>query len=179
MKWKLINVPVKDLKEFPGNPRKLTKKGMQDLENSIKKFGVAEPIVINADMTIIGGHGRKKTLEKLNVKEVDCYIPDRALTEQEYKELNIRLNKNIAGEFDFDILANEFEIDELLQWGFEEFELGLGYPGEEGIMKEEELKGYNKTHLLISFYPKDLNYFQELIKSIENIEGVEIEQSSN
>mgnify|MGYP003395732199 CR=1 FL=1 len=40
------------------------------------------------------------------------------------QELNISLNKNIAGEFDWDILANEFKIPELKEWGFEEFELG-------------------------------------------------------
>lgn len=124
--WQIKTCNVTDLKEYFKNPRKLTEKGMKDLEKSIAKFGVAEPLVLNQDMTIIGGHGRKKIFEKLGLKKVDCYFPDRQLTQKEVEELNIRLNKNIAGEFDFDILANEFEIDELKDWGFEEFELGVG-----------------------------------------------------
>jgi len=178
MKWRLKNIAVKDLKENPKNPRLLTEKGLNDLEKSIKKFGVAEPLVVNTDLEICGGHGRKKILERLNIETVDCYLPEKKLTKKEFDELGIRLNRNIAGSFDFDILANEFEIDELLEWGFEEFEL-VGDSEEPGVIKDEELKGYNKTHILISFYPKDINQFQDFIKTIENMEGVEIEQSSN
>lgn len=125
MKWILKKIKVSDLKENPKNPRKLTEKGLKDLENSIVKFGVAEPLVCNTDLMICGGHGRKKILERLNILEVDCYLPEKKLNQKQFDELGIRLNKNIAGEFDFDILANEFEIEELIEWGFEEKELDL------------------------------------------------------
>ena len=125
MKWNVKKVKVKDLIENPKNPRQLTEKGLKDLENSIKKFGVAEPLVCNTYLMICGGHGRKKILERLNILEVDCYLPEKKLTQKQFDELGIRLNKNIAGTFDFDILANEFEVDELIEWGFEEFELGV------------------------------------------------------
>ena len=118
--WTLKKIKVSDLKEFKGNPRNLTEKGMADLKKSITKFGIAEPIVCNTDLEIIGGHARKKTLEDLKIKEVDCYIPDKKLSKQEVKELNIRLNKNIAGTWDFDILANEFDSLDLKEWGFTE-----------------------------------------------------------
>ena len=98
---------------------------MIDLKRSINKFGIAEPLVINLDNVICGGHGRKKILEELKIDEVDCYIPDRLLTDKEFEELNIRLNKNIAGEWDFNGLANEFEIEDLKDWGFEDFELEM------------------------------------------------------
>ena len=98
---------------------------MADLHKSIDKFGLAEPIVINTDGVVIGGHARLLALKEKGTKEFDCYIPDRKLTEKELQELNVRLNKNIAGEFDFDILANEFELTDLLDWGFEEKELDL------------------------------------------------------
>jgi ParB-like chromosome segregation protein Spo0J len=123
--WTLKKQKVSELKENPKNPRNLTKKGLDDLEKSITKFGVAEPLVVNSDGMICGGHGRKKILERLNIKEVDCYYPSRKLTPKEFDELNVRLNKNIAGEFNFDILANEFELPDLLEWGFEEGELGI------------------------------------------------------
>jgi len=130
--WKLKKIAVSDLKENSKNPRNLTVKGLDDLEKSISKFGVAEPLVVNTDLIICGGHGRKKILERLNIKEVDCYFPSKKLTKKEFDELNIRLNKNIAGSFNFDILANEFELPDLLEWGFEKFELGMideiGFP---------------------------------------------------
>lgn len=126
MNWKIKKIKVSELKENPSNPRRLTEKGLKDLEKSILKFGIAEPLVVNTDYMICGGHGRKKILEKLNIKEVDCYLPDKLLSKKQFDELGIRLNKNIAGEFNFDTLANEFEINELIEWGFEDFELGVG-----------------------------------------------------
>lgn len=133
--WEIQTVLLSKLKPFEYNPRKITDKGLKDLSASIDKFGLAEPIVINTDMIIIGGHARYFALKQKNIKECDCYVPDRQLTEKEVKELNIRLNKNIAGEFDFDILANSFEIEDLKEWGFEDFELG-GYNPEN---KEKEI----------------------------------------
>jgi ParB-like chromosome segregation protein Spo0J len=86
MKWILKKIKVSELKENPKNPRKLTEKGLKDLENSIVKFGVAEPLVCNTDLMICGGHGRKKILERLNIKEVDCYLPDKKLTQKQFDE---------------------------------------------------------------------------------------------
>lgn len=131
MKWKIKKIKVTELKENPNNARKLTEKGLKDLEKSILKFGVAEPLVVNTDYVICGGHGRKKILERLKIKEVDCYLPEKKLSKKEFDELGIRLNKNIAGEFDFDILANQFEINDLIEWGFDESELGLGFESNE------------------------------------------------
>jgi len=82
--------------------------------------------IVNADSlhTIIGGHQRKHVLEASGVKEIECWIPDRELSDKEVEELNIRLNKN-TGSWDFDTLANEFELDDLLEWGFDKGELGI------------------------------------------------------
>lgn len=120
MNWKLEKRKLTDLKPFEKNPRILTKKGISDLKKSIEKFGLAEPIIIQPDGTVIGGHARLEVLKGNGTTRVDVYVPERALNEQEYKELNIRLNKNIAGEFDFDILAKEFGIRNLINYGFDE-----------------------------------------------------------
>lgn len=117
--WNLEIRKVSDLIEYDKNPRSLTEKGLTDLKKSIQKFGLAEPIVINEDNIIIGGHGRKKILQELGIEKVDCYVPNRQLSIKEVEELCIRLNKNIAGVFDFDILANQFEIGDLAEWGFD------------------------------------------------------------
>lgn len=125
MKWHIEKRKVEDLIEWETNPRNLTEKGIKDLTKSIKKFGCAEPLVINTDNKIIGGHGRKKVLQSLGVTEVDCEVPDRTLTQKEFEELNLRLNKNIAGEWNFDTLANNYDIQDLFEVGFEEWEFGV------------------------------------------------------
>ncbi len=123
--WAIQKVKLSELKEYEHNPRTLSEKKLQHLEESISKFGMAEPLVLNADYTICGGHGRRKILERLNIKEVDCYVPNRSLKEKEFDELNIRLNKNTAGDFDMDILSNRFDIEDLTDIGFSLRDLGL------------------------------------------------------
>jgi hypothetical protein len=56
--------------------------------------------------------------------EIDVRVPDRELSIDEMRELNVRLNKN-QGEWNFDTLANNFELDDLLDWGFEKSDLDL------------------------------------------------------
>lgn len=128
--WTLKKFKVKDLKDYHKNPRKLSRTQASQLEESIRKFGLIDKPIVTRDGIIIGGHARKKILERLAIKEVDCYVSDQELDEQEIAELNIRLNKN-SGEFDFDILANEFDPVDLVNWGFHPEELGVFYEQEE------------------------------------------------
>jgi ParB-like chromosome segregation protein Spo0J len=95
-------------------------------------FGLAEPIVINRDNTIIGGHARWQGLKRIKGKafKTEVYVPDRLLDEKEVQDLYVRLNKNIAGQFDFDILGNQFDARDLVAWGFEPEELGIGLEDE-------------------------------------------------
>ena len=57
--------------------------------------------------------------------EYEGYVPNRSLDVQEFDELNIRLNKNTAGDFNIDVLSNRFDIDELKDIGFSLRDLGL------------------------------------------------------
>jgi ParB-like chromosome segregation protein Spo0J len=119
-------------------------KPLADLTKSISKFGLAEPLVIQPCGLLIGGHARYQVLLAQGVKEADCYVPDRALSQKDMIELNVRLNKNVAGEFDFDALANLPEIDvaDLVEFGFDEAELGVvpadNKPIDEGAMADTE-----------------------------------------
>ena len=124
--WTLKSFRVDELTDYYKNPRSLSEKQFKQLKVSLDKFGMIDKPIVNADSahTVIGGHQRKHVLEAEGVKEVECWIPDRELSEKEVEELNIRLNKN-TGSWDFDILANEFELDDLLDWGFEKAELDL------------------------------------------------------
>ena len=120
MKIQLIK--INKLKPATYNPRQISTKQYNDLKKSLSKFSLVEPIVVNKDMTIIGGHQRLKICKELKHTEIDCVVLD--LSKEEEKELNIRLNKN-TGDFDMDILANEFDIDELTDWGFKHIDLDL------------------------------------------------------
>mgnify|MGYP003147844755 FL=1 len=118
----LEKIKINKLKAATYNPRQISTKQYNDLKKSLDKFGVVDPIIINKDYTVIGGHQRLKICKELNHKEIGCIILD--LDKDDERELNIRLNKN-TGEFDMDILANEFDIDNLVDWGFKHIDLGL------------------------------------------------------
>jgi len=127
--WRTEKRRIGDLVEWERNPRQLTEKQAADLEASLKKFGYVEEIVVNADgKSIIGGHMRKRvTLARalLNPEAmVDVRIPSRPLSEDEGIELAIRLNKN-TGDWNYDALANDFDIVALKEWGFLEADLGM------------------------------------------------------
>lgn len=117
--WKIEKRKLVDLKPHPKNPRQFTEKGMKDLENSINSIGFMQPININQDGTILSGHARALKLKEMGETEVDVYVPDRLLTPKQEEEVLVRANANTAGQWDFDILANEFDIDEINDWGLE------------------------------------------------------------
>lgn len=122
LNWSLQTRKLSDLKDHPKNPRKLTKDQEAHLRASLDKFGLVDKIIVNTDGTIIGGHQRKKTLRKMGLKDVECLIPERPLSEKEVEELGIKLNR-IHGSFDYEILANEYQVEDLLDWGFTSEEL--------------------------------------------------------
>jgi site-specific DNA-methyltransferase (adenine-specific) len=102
----LRTIQVKDLKPAAYNPRKKLKPGNPEYEkikNSIEEFGFADPLVVNADMTIIGGHQRLSVAEKLGYTEVPCAVVD--IDKVREKALNIALNK-IIGAWDEAMLAD-------------------------------------------------------------------------
>jgi len=135
---KIIEIEIDKLIPATYNPRQITKKQFEDLKTSIQKFGLVDPILINKDNTVIGGHQRLKVAESLNIKKVPCVKLDLDKTQE--KELNVRLNKS-GGDFDMDILANEFEIADLNDWGFSDLELGL----KSFEFKEDEIEDFSDT----------------------------------
>jgi len=106
------------------NPRYISPEAFEQLKASLQRFEAVEPAIINrhADRTdiIVGGHQRLKAATSLGWKTFPCVYVE--LTRDQEKELNIRLNKN-TGQFDFDLLADHFNMEELTGWGFSEEEL--------------------------------------------------------
>ena len=105
MQWKTLSVD--ELRPAAYNPRKKLKAGDKEYEkikNSILEFGYVEPIIVNYDMTVIGGHQRLTVLKDLGYTEVQCvevHIED----ENKVKALNIALNK-ITGAWNEQLLAD-------------------------------------------------------------------------
>lgn len=109
------------------NPRQINREQAERLAESFDEFGQVEPIAVSPTNDIYNGHQRLKVLMAKHGAdfEVEVRVSSRALTEKEREKLTIYLHKGAAGEWDFDALANEFDLDELLDWGFSEHELGI------------------------------------------------------
>lgn len=139
--WKVEKRKLADLKPHPKNPRQFTEKGMKDLENSINSIGFMQPININQDGTILSGHGRAMKLKQMGETEVDVYVPDRMLTPKQEEEVLVRANANTAGQWDFNILANQFELEDINEWGLE---LEMNVEGEAQDIEIKNTKNDNE-----------------------------------
>lgn len=108
----VIYVPVSDLKPSTYNPRKWNTTQIENLTESIRRFGLVDPIICNnapgRENIVIGGHFRLKVIKDLKYEQAPVVYVTISDLEKE-KELNIRLNKNL-GEFDFALLKDFDEV---------------------------------------------------------------------
>ncbi len=126
---------IKTLIAADYNPRRLTDRQFQELRRSMKEFGPVQRAVVNTfegrENIIIGGHQRVRVWASLGHATYPCILV--SLNPEREKELNIRLN-HAQGEWDKDKLANFFDTADLMDFGFDPGEIGMGLtpPGEEG-----------------------------------------------
>ena len=122
-----------DLTPWPINPRQIKKDEAARLSQSLDEFAQVETIAVGPDNEVYNGH------QRLNVwsadhgpdYEVDVRVSNRPLSEDERKKLTVFLHKGAAGEWDFDMMANHFDVDDLLDWGFDAKELDLDMWGDD------------------------------------------------
>lgn len=116
---------LSDLIPWPRNPRQIKTDQAKRLVQSFDEFGQVEPIAVGPGNEVYNGHQRLNVLAQKYGKdyEIEVRVASRALEEKEREKLTVFLHKGAAGEWNFDTLANEFELDELTQWGFTEIEL--------------------------------------------------------
>ena len=158
---------IADLKPAPYNPRQSTEKQEEKLKASLSKFGLVEPIIFNKQTGyIVGGHFRVRELTKLGYEEIECVIVD--LNEADEKELNIRLNAN-TGQWDWEMLANEWNSDELAEWGLDvpNFAPDVDYSilDEEDVSDQlESMADGVKKAIQIEFEPDHYEEAYELVK---------------
>lgn len=168
LQWHHETRKLSELREYDRNPRQILEKGFKDLQQSLDEFGLAEPLCIQPDGLIIGGHARYKALLAAGEMEADCMVPDRPLTHEEMKRLNLRLNKNTAGIFDMDMLAADFEIPELNKIGFEKKDFGFDIDFAPNLNPDSSL--IHTTEEDIDHTGQDLNArFQKTKDNIEVI----------
>jgi len=123
------------------NPRQLTKDQYTQLKDSLTRFGLVDPLIVNKHKSrkniLVGGHQRLKIAKEMGMDKIPCVEVDLPLDQE--KELNIRLNKNV-GEWDYDSLANYFDVGELMEWGFSNDELQF-YEDEpeQGLIDDDEI----------------------------------------
>ena len=125
LEWHNERRRVSELQHFEHNPRTLSEDQSAQLKKSLEKFNLVETPAINTDGMIVSGHQRTSILIALGRgnEEIDVRVPNRKLTDDEFREFLIRANLN-RGEFDFSVLANEFDTDMLMEAGFTSDDLG-------------------------------------------------------
>ena len=111
---------LSEIKLNPNNPRLIKDDKFTKLVKSIKEFPEMldiRPIVVNSDMVILGGNMRYKACKEAGLKEIPIIIADN-LTEEQQREFLIKDNTS-GGEWDFEMLANEWDVEQLGDWGLD------------------------------------------------------------
>lgn len=118
MAMDIERVKITDLKENPDNPRTISEKEFAKLVKSIRDFPEMlrlRPIIIDKNNVVIGGNMRLKACVSLGLKEVPI-IRANKLTKAQIDQFVIKDNTNF-GEWDWEVLANAWEVKDLVEWG--------------------------------------------------------------
>ena len=166
-------VKITEVKVNPNNPRLIKDDKFKKLVRSIKDFPEMlniRPIVVNSDMIVLGGNMRLKACKEAGLKEVPIIVADN-LTEEQQREFLVKDNTS-GGEWDWDMIANEWDAGQLGNWG-----LDFWQPDErnwndvENKKDSDELEGYlnRETGILkLSFLQEQ---YKEVIKKLDKIQA--------
>jgi len=133
-------VKISEIKSNPNNPRLIKDDKFKKLVKSIQEFPEMlklRPIVVNNEMIVLGGNMRLKACIEAGLKEVYILKADD-LTEEQQKEFIVKDNVGF-GEWDWDVLANEWDTDDLENWGLS-LPVFMDEPSYEDLIGEEKNK---------------------------------------
>ena len=163
-------VKIEKVLPNPSNPRIIKDDKFKKLVKSIQEFPQMlelRPIVVDANMIVLGGNMRLKACVTAGLKEVPIVIADN-LTEEQQAEFIIKDNVGF-GEWDWELLANQWDADSLVEWG-----LDVWQPAQEpdySILDEEDVSdeltdmaGGVRKAIQIEFEPEHYEQAQELVK---------------
>jgi ParB-like chromosome segregation protein Spo0J len=167
---KTKNLPINKVKLNPNNPRVIKDDKFNKLVKSIQEFPQMlelRPIVVNSDMVVLGGNMRLRACQEAGFKEIPVVIADE-LTEQEQKQFIIKDNVSF-GVWDWDNLANEWDSEELGEWGVDvpQFETKVDYSILDDIDLSSELSDMTngvKKAIQIEFEAEHYEEASELVK---------------
>jgi DNA modification methylase len=112
-------VPIGTIKNNPNNPRVIKDDKFKKLVQSIKdlpEMAEVRPVVVNTDMVVLGGNMRLKAMREAGWKDVPIQVVDW----DEDKQRQFIIKDNVSGgEWDWDMLANEWDTEELQKWGLD------------------------------------------------------------
>lgn len=163
-------VKTKDIIANENNPRVIKDDKFRKLVQSIKDFPQMlnlRPIVVNDEMVVLGGNMRLRAVQEVGLKEVPI-IKAADLTEEQQREFIIKDNVGF-GEWDWDILANEWEADKLSDWGLDVWqqpvEVDYSLLDEEDLSDElSDMADGVKKAIQIEFEPDHYDEATELVK---------------
>ncbi len=124
--WEIHYIKPIDLIEHDYNPRIITDDRFDKLKSRIKSQGFRVPPTVDQNKILLAGHQRVKALIDIGLGEtpIPVSVPRFELTEKSRKE--ILASDNISwGDFDYDILFQEFEMEDLIEWGFDKMDFGV------------------------------------------------------
>ena len=133
-------VKLSDIKPNPNNPRLIKDDKFHKLVKSIQEFPKMleiRPIVVNSDMIVLGGNMRLKACKEAGLKEIPVIFADD-LTEEQQREFIIKDNVGF-GEWDWEMIANEWDSEQLEEWGLDV----VGFESEPSL---DELIGEEKNN---------------------------------
>ncbi len=174
---KIINIKVEEIKPYEQNPR-INDHAVEKVANSIKEFGIKQPLVIDKNNVLIVGHTRLKAMQQLGIEEAPCIVASD-LTEEQAKAYRLADNKTgELAEWDLDKLELElldFDDGYLAQLGFEfEFE-DEAYTDEEKQkehrIKQLELKAFEHHDYVVFVFDNQQDWLNVVSKF--NIERVD------
>ena len=132
-------VKISEVRSNENNPRFIKDHKFKKLVTSIKEFPEMlklRPIVVNNEMVVLGGNMRLKACKEAGLKEV-WILKAEELTEVQQREFIVKDNVGF-GEWDWDLLANEWDVNKLEEWGLD------GFPFEYTDINEEDIKELTK-----------------------------------
>ena len=174
---------ISEIKLNPNNPRLIKDDKFIKLVQSIKDFPEMldiRPIVVNADMVILGGNMRFKACKEAGLKEVPIIVADN-LSEEQQREFLIKDNTS-GGEWDFEMLANEWDVEQLDAWGLDIWQNDdmTNNQDYEGLDQLSKLDNFLSAELKRMFLVYDNETFEKVVSWFEKKQkGFGLENNSD
>jgi len=162
---KIQKAKLSEVKLNPNNPRLIKDDKFKKLVQSIKDFPEMlniRPIVVNQDMVILGGNMRYKACKEAGLKEIPIIITD--LSEEKQREFLIKDNTR-GGEWDWEVLANEWDNEELESWGLDVLSFNSDDIDLDSFFEDDNSEKINKNKIVLEYTDADFELVNEALKN--------------